>query len=104
MKKIKVLLQVTLVMLLVLSCTKNEEEKINLNETNNKKLSLNTFETLKGKLIDINDLNKNALLRTGSYSRLEQNNHILSQVNDFYGTNINYDDSLKKIRFNWRNI
>jgi hypothetical protein len=85
---------------LVTSCTNYDNEEIN-NELNNKKLSLDIFDTLKGQLLNINNL---STLKTNS--RLEQNNYILSQVNDIYDTNINFDDNLKDLDnaediFNW---
>lgn len=85
---------------LVTACTNYDNEEIN-NELNNKKLSLDIFDTLKGQLLNINNL---STLKTNS--RLEQNNYILSQVNDIYDTNINFDDNLKELDnaediFNW---
>ena len=98
---------IMLILAMAITACSSENNDAN-NELINKKLSLNTFETLKGQLLDINDLNKRAL-KTGSYSRLEQNNHILSQVNEFYGTQIDFDDSLKELDsaeeiFNWLKI
>lgn len=91
---------IMLILAIVVTACSSENDDIN-SDFNSKKLSLNTFETFKGQLLDINNLNT---LKTDS--RLEQNNHILSQVNDFYGTDIDFDDSLKELDsadeiFNW---
>jgi len=74
----------------IIACT-SENDVIN-NEAINKNISLNTYEQFKGQLVDINKFNKSRV-----NSRLEQNNHILSQVNNIYGTDIDFDDSLKEL-------
>lgn len=86
----------------VLMACSNDDD-IN-NESNNRKFNFNTFETFKGQLLNINSLNT-----LKDSSKLEQNNFILSEVNDFYGTNIDYDESLKELTtseeiFNWLEI
>lgn len=79
-------------LILFVSCEQNDLN----NEQNNRKISLHPFETLKGQLMDVNKLNLNNS-RTEFNSRLEQNNYILSEVNSYYGTNIDFDDSLKSL-------
>jgi len=80
------------------SCS--EDKDLN-DESNSVKLNFDTYERLKGQLLNINTLSK-----PKNNSRLEQNNIILNQVNDFYGTDIDFDDSLKELKsteeiFNW---
>lgn len=79
-------------LILFVSCEQNDLN----NEQNNREISLHPFETLKGQLMDVNKLNLNNS-RTEFNSRLEQNNYILSEVNSYYGTNIDFDDSLKSL-------
>jgi len=88
--------------ILFVSCEQNDSynelNSLDINNINSKKttrkISLHPFETVKGQLMDINNINS---LRKTFDSRLEQNNSILSEVNDYYGTNIDFDDSLKSI-------
>lgn len=78
-------------LMLFVSCEQNDLSDV----PNNREISLHTFEALKGQLMDINVLNKSS--RTEFDSRLEQNNNILNQVNNYYGTEIDFDVNLKSI-------
>ncbi|MEZ7945968.1 MAG: hypothetical protein QMC07_09370 [Flavobacteriaceae bacterium] len=91
-------------LILFVSCEQNDLN----NEQNNREINLHSFETLKGQLMDINKLNVNNS-KTEFNSRLDQNNHLLSEVNSYYGTEIDFDDNLKSINteeeiINWLKI
>jgi hypothetical protein len=88
-------------LMLFVSCEKN-----NLNiELSENEIRLYPFEKLKGQLIDINQLNlKDSKIEFNS--RLDLNNFILSEINNYYDTDIDFDDELKSLSsaeeiFNW---
>lgn len=88
-------------LMIFVSCEKN-----NLNiEFNENEISLHPFEKLKGQLIAINQLNlKDSKIEFNS--RLDLNNFLLSEINNYYDTDIDFDDKLKSLSsaeeiFNW---
>lgn len=79
-------------LILFVSCEQYDSN----DELKDKELNFNKFESVKGQLLDINKINV-INLKTDSFSRLEQNDLILNQVNDYYDSNIDFDESLKKL-------
>lgn len=81
-------------------------EKYNLNiELNENEIRLYPFEKLKGQLIDINQLNLKDF-KIEFNSRLDLNNFLLSEINNYYDTDIDFHDELKSLSsaeeiFNW---